>query len=1206
MRRLSLPIGQLKAHYDVVIVGSGYGGAVVASRIAARNGAHTVCILERGEEWHPGSYPDRLLAAVRQVQWHGPRRDVGRPSALYDFHYSKDLSVLVGCGLGGTSLINANVVLPPTDSVLQDTRWPSEVRNSGSLMAGFERARDMLRPEEYPRPIYPHQPVSESASAWVPLYKRDTIRETGRLLSPFPPGFGAATELTPLRLAVSFESRINHVGIQEKACNLCGNCVSGCNFSAKKTLIMNYLPDAKARGAEIFCGVAVRWLERRGVRWIVHFDLPNAKRERFRPQEMFVTADRVILSAGSLGSTEILLRSRARGLTMSEQVGKGFSGNADFIAFSYNVDPSVRAIGSRSDMPSPEASIGPTITSMVDARLAHRPGGVVIQDGAIPTALSAPLRFLFPIAARTVGTIPEWSPRARLKRWVRELEALFTGERRGALRNTQTLLVMGHEENTGQLVLERDRVQVKWPGVGSQLIFQQIKRLLYQGTAQLGGVLVKNPFWSRSFGRRLFTVHPLGGCVMGATKASGVVNHKGQVFDGAGEESVHHGLYVSDGSVIPVSLGANPLLTICAVAERAGLMISEEISGDRQAMPNVHPQPVRRDTRMPGVGVHFSERMTGTFTWAGDPTKSLPIEMILTANSENLDDMLRDSKRAMELVGTVRAPNLAGVGRVLTITEGCFNLFAEKRDRAEYLKLGYRMKLTSVDGRTFRLTGEKALHDDAWVADMVKDLTRMPIVLEELVGDRTVRRGEGSVQIARSEIPRIVTSVRVTGARSRVQRYRALLRFLRFYAGRVLHVYGWPIGTVDVFREKHAPNGRKLKFMRSREPNGKTRPLVRKSSDDITTADNAQIRLTRYVDRNRERDRGAVILAPGFGMSTYSFVVPTIDCNLTEYLVGLGYDVWLLDYRASEFTPSSRSQFSIDDIARYDFPKAVYRVIDVRREEKRLKPEPHVLGHCVGSIACLMALLRGYIRPLHASGDASADGESAGPAVRSLICSQSFTHVAQPRTNRIKAGLHLADVLQQLRAWPTLTSDFDSRSRLGGWIWDRILHFYPSRERCRNPVCRRNLFLYGQVVRHDQLNTETHNAMYDLFDLGNLTAMQQLQRIVAAGRIVDAKGKDNYLMGAEGEPVPPERLRLPIRLLQGMGNRLFYPVGGALSLAWLRENGIKKKEDELYRMDCIPRYGHLDLFVGRSAATDVFPVIARALAYNSAVSDALT
>ena len=119
------------------------------------------------------------------------------------------------------------------------------------------------------------------------------------------------------------------------------------------------------------------------------------------------------------------------------------------------------------------------------------------------------------------------------------MESFVAGPYVGALANTMTFLVMTHDDTGGQIVLEDGRARIVWPGVGREEIFKRVEANLESATAALGGTYVRNPMWSQLFQQDLVTVHPLGGCPMGDSAESGVVDHKGQVFDGAREGTVH-------------------------------------------------------------------------------------------------------------------------------------------------------------------------------------------------------------------------------------------------------------------------------------------------------------------------------------------------------------------------------------------------------------------------------------------------------------------------------------------------------------------------------------------------------------------------------------------------------------------------------------------------------------------------------------------
>ncbi|HEY6978101.1 MAG TPA: FAD-binding protein, partial [Chitinophagaceae bacterium] len=148
MRKLSRPITELKPEYDVIVIGSGYGGSIAASRFS-RAGLK-VCLLEKGKEFQPGDYPDTLAEAEKEMQINADKREA-KKNGLYDFHISENITVFKGCGLGGTSLVNANVSIKPEERVFEDQCWPSAIRNdTPSLEEGYERAREMLKPTPYP------------------------------------------------------------------------------------------------------------------------------------------------------------------------------------------------------------------------------------------------------------------------------------------------------------------------------------------------------------------------------------------------------------------------------------------------------------------------------------------------------------------------------------------------------------------------------------------------------------------------------------------------------------------------------------------------------------------------------------------------------------------------------------------------------------------------------------------------------------------------------------------------------------------------------------------------------------------------------------------------------------------------------------------------------------------------------------------------
>ncbi|MEP6636786.1 MAG: GMC oxidoreductase [Acidobacteriota bacterium] len=825
MARLSSSIEQLKDHYTVVVIGSGYGGGITASRlartVAADNQKITVCVLERGREFQPGNldknhklvdpgeYPDTEFEALRQVQVDLPQFHSGSRTGLFDVRMNKEINVFVGCGLGGTSLVNANVCAEAEDAVFSRVEWPDELRQLkalAELKEGYKRAREMLRPAEYDYKQHPKK--------FLPIKKLAALEKSAAYMSE---------KFYPVPINVNFEelpSDTNHVGVEQHPCVGCGDCMTGCNYRAKNTVLMNYLPDAWNHDAEIFTGVSVRYIEREGDRWLVHYQLLSTGREKLDAPTMFVSADIVVIGAGTLGSTEILLRSKSRGLPLSDEIGKHFTGNGDVLGLAYNCDEEINGVGFGHRSAQGREPVGPTITGIIDMR--SQPDladSMVIEDGSMAGAFASLLPAIFATAARVLGKDMDSGLRDKTAERLRELESLAFGAYRGAPRNTQTLLVMAHDDAQGHLYLEDDRLRISWPDLPQQPIFGKVEDRLKQATAALGGTFLKNPISSQFLGQDLITVHPLGGCVMANSADTGVVNHAGQVFSGPTGKDVYKTLYVSDGSVIPRSLGVNPLLTISALAERCCALMTAERGWkiDYELTPH---QRVTESTT--SVGIRFTESTRGYFssTTVGDEddayqkgfdhgrADSSPIEIAFTISSDNLERTIAEPDFVSSIMGTVNAPSLSA--KPLTVKKGQFTYAWGHKDRTgagvwlwllrlfglaadqtqpQARRIHYKTKLTSVEGATYFLHCFKVIRGDAGV-DSLDDATTLYMTLYEGVGMDGRVIGKGILRTPAASLMRQLSSMQVTNANGIAQRWDAMLRFGRFFAGRVVDTYG--------------------------------------------------------------------------------------------------------------------------------------------------------------------------------------------------------------------------------------------------------------------------------------------------------------------------------------------------------------------------------------------------------------------------------
>lgn len=513
--------------FDVLIVGSGYGGAVCAARLAAeRRRGIRIGLLERGREWVPGTFPEQLTRFnpfSQRPSWLGeqlPRNPLG----LYGFYDEGDVQVVVGSGLGGSSLINCAVAIETEDAVFRQTAWPAPLREKKDLRPYYQRARRMLDARSTPEGRFPPKLRAHLDTA-AALRARGQWNATAY----------------PVELAVTFSAGANDQGMRQQGCVQCGDCATGCNVGAKNSLDMSYLPLAWAHGAEMFTQVEVEHIDMVDGFHRVHY---LHRREGGRAEERGrVTARVLILSAGTLGTTEILLRSRQRHrLALSDWLGRGFSANGNYLGFvDYQfAEPPVitNTAGVGIARGAPETPVGTSIQGAIDFRQPGRPlhRRVVCEDLAHPSAL------------------------------VQGVTLLMLADLNRAI----TLLGCGHDAAAGEIRLDGDGIAVRWPDYDRQPSHAEMVAVMREYASAQGGRF--KPFTPA----RNYTAHPLGGCRMGATAADGVVDHRGRVFDtssSAGAGAVHPGFYVVDGSIVPTALGNNPLLTITALAERAAELI---------------------------------------------------------------------------------------------------------------------------------------------------------------------------------------------------------------------------------------------------------------------------------------------------------------------------------------------------------------------------------------------------------------------------------------------------------------------------------------------------------------------------------------------------------------------------------------------------------------------------------------------------------
>ncbi len=551
-----------ETHFDAVIVGSGFGGSVMAYRLA--EAGLRVCVLERGKAYPPNSFP-RSPYKMRRNFWDPSEGLYG----MFNVWRFRNLEAVVSSGLGGGSLIYGNVLIRKDEKwfVKEDARtrgfeyWPV---TRADLDPHYDQVEKMLSAQRYPFAHAPYDQTAKTKEFKAAAEKLNLEWQLPNLAITFSnPGE------TPVPGEPIKEVHPNLHGRTRYTCRLCGECVIGCNYGSKNTLDYNYLSEAERLGAEIRTLCEVRSFEPRAgggylIRCVEH--KPDALEARKIPTsqlpEITLTADRLILAAGTLGTTFLLLKNRGAFPGLSPQLGTRFCGNGDLLTF---------AIHSRQTQEGKrvprilDAGYGPVITSAIRVPDVSDGGAVrghYIEDAGYPEHLNwilethdAPgaLKRLIRLAARRLR-----------ERLAGTTQSDFSAEVAGLLgeaeltSSSMPLLGMGRDVPDGIMHLRNGSLEIDWKLGRSKDYFEGAKRTMRDIAAVLQATFVVNPTF---YFNRVVTVHPLGGCPMVRDEQEGVVDSYGEVFN-------YPGLYIADGSVMPGPVGPNPSLTIAALANR--------------------------------------------------------------------------------------------------------------------------------------------------------------------------------------------------------------------------------------------------------------------------------------------------------------------------------------------------------------------------------------------------------------------------------------------------------------------------------------------------------------------------------------------------------------------------------------------------------------------------------------------------------------
>ncbi len=526
-------------NFDVIVIGSGFGGGTVALR-AAQAGKR-VCVLERGRRWRGKNLPardDQPDATVfpepgdPHLLWGAQLLLPSRQRlGLFDVRIMKDLFGFGAAGVGGGSLVWSNVVVKPAESVFE-SGWPAGTTLK-TLGPYFRRAAAYLKPS-----LVPGVPgVPDVASGRV-IPRAELLQRTG---------VAQGLQWKPVHTAVHFgdENRPHSQGhgkALQMGCNYCGRCNSGCPQGAKNQVDLTYLAEAESIGADVRPLHEVTAVEPayRGFR--VHFT--RYELDGRVVDKGILEAPRVVFCAGAFGTAELLLKMKARGLLPG-------LGSALGTRFSVNGNVTAAAVKAKTEG-AEDYNTGPAITGLIELN------DCVIEDLIIPPWFT---RFVGAGTAERLAFITK----------VMLGRKIDIAEEKRKAKDVVIWGGNGIDRAQGRLKFNAlGKLTLDWPGgLGNEPIFAKLHAAMSSLAKAQGRKYIPN--FSSVFGKQA-TVHPLGGCPMSDSPSTGVVDACGRVY-------AYPGLYIADGSVVPTALGRNPSYTIAALAERTADGMLDDMDG---------------------------------------------------------------------------------------------------------------------------------------------------------------------------------------------------------------------------------------------------------------------------------------------------------------------------------------------------------------------------------------------------------------------------------------------------------------------------------------------------------------------------------------------------------------------------------------------------------------------------------------------------
>ncbi|RJP95623.1 MAG: GMC family oxidoreductase [Desulfobacteraceae bacterium] len=514
--------------YDYAIIGSGFGGSVSALRLSEKG--YKVVVLEQGNHVTPEDMEEGDNS-IRHLNW----MPVFGLSGYFSQDFYQHVTLVRGVGVGGGSNVYAAVLLRPKNEFFNDPAWSGLGLDwEKELAPHYVTASAMLGVTE--------NPAKDIQDAFL----KTTAEKMGAgdAYGPTPNGiyFGAPEEMRP-------DPFFNGDGPHRPGCHLCGRCLTGCPHGSKNTLDKNYLYLAQRLGAVVLPFRKVtNILPQETGGYLLHLKHPIKKFRKYPA----IKAKKVILSAGVVGTLELLFHCRDVAKTLPEisgQLGKVVRTNSEAIVGALASDEAL------------DLTCGTAISSHF-----YPDAHTHITQNRFPNGYNFMKFFTGPLvdhpnpvirSLKTLGVIACY-PSKLYKHWTAK----------NWNKRVTVLTVMQHLDNQISFVYGRKASFLFRRGLKSRLVkgkeaptFLPVANEAAKKLAEACDGLPVN-LLTESIGNTSTTAHILGGCHMGSSFKNGVIDTRHEVFG-------YPGLYVVDGSAVSANIGANPSLTITALAERA-------------------------------------------------------------------------------------------------------------------------------------------------------------------------------------------------------------------------------------------------------------------------------------------------------------------------------------------------------------------------------------------------------------------------------------------------------------------------------------------------------------------------------------------------------------------------------------------------------------------------------------------------------------